>query len=91
MLGMVRNGISPGRSCPGSTLNSSAPPLLLTAMNPASIGQAVRSRHARSFCCGVSLSVVPTSAVTLATIDANYASLAAITATGKNLDELRFG
>lgn len=45
----------------------------------------------RSKPAGVSLTVVPTSAVTLATIDANYASLAAITATGKNLDELRFG
>lgn len=40
---------------------------------------------------GVNLTVTPSDPVTLADLAVSYASLAAITATGKTLDQLRFG
>ena len=40
---------------------------------------------------GVDLTVTSSSLVTLADLDASYATLAAIAATGKTLDQLRFG
>ena len=40
---------------------------------------------------GVDLTVTSSSLVTLADLDADYATLAAIAATGKTLDQLRFG
>ena len=40
---------------------------------------------------GVDLTVTSSSPVTLADLDADYATLAAIAATGKTLDQLRFG
>ena len=40
---------------------------------------------------GVEITVIPTDPATLADLDASYASLAAITATGKTLDQLQFG
>lgn len=45
----------------------------------------------RSVHAGVDVTVSPDAAVTLADLDAAYASLAAIYATGKTLDQLRFG
>ncbi len=52
------------------------------------ITQAVAARHCPA---GATITVTPAEPVTLAAIDATYASLAAITATGKTLDQLRFG
>lgn len=52
------------------------------------ITQAVAARHTPA---GATLTLAPTAPVTLAQIDAAYASLAGITATGKTLEQIRFG
>lgn len=52
------------------------------------VTQEVAQRHTPA---GAQLTVAPTEPVTLAQIDAAYADLAGITATGKTLDQLRFG
>lgn len=49
---------------------------------------AVAQRHTPA---GVNITVSPEDPVTLADLDAAYASLAAIYATGKTLDQMRFG
>jgi hypothetical protein len=52
------------------------------------VTQAAAERHTPA---GATLTLTPTTPVTLAQIDATYASLAGITATGKTLNQLRFG